>query len=240
MLTVEQIRANLERVQARIHRAAQAAGRAPESVRLVVVTKGHPVETVQAVLQAGVRRLGENYAEEAVAKMDALGNPVGVEWHMIGHVQRRKARLVLEHFAWLHALDRLPLAQRLERLATDSGHRLPVLLECNVSGEASKFGFPAWDETRWEALLPQVEAVLHCAHLEVRGLMTVAPLVADPESVRPCFRRLRRLRDFLAQRFPQAVWDELSMGMSGDFEVAIQEGATFVRIGTAILGPRPR
>lgn len=235
---VERIRKNLEQVQERIARAARAVGRQPESVRLVVVTKGHPVETVRAAVQAGARWLGENYAEEAVAKMQALGELPGVSWHMIGHVQRRKARLVVEHFDWLHSLDRVKLARRLETLAAERGRRLSVLLECNVSGEASKFGFPAWDETQWDVLFPQVEDVLACEHLEVRGLMTIAPLVDDPEAARPYFRQLRVLRDALARRYPQATWDELSMGMSGDFEVAVQEGATFVRIGTAILGPR--
>ncbi len=225
-------------VQERIRRAALRAGRDPQGVRLVVVTKGQPLSRVQAVLAAGATDLGENYPEEALAKMDALQR-YDVRWHMIGHLQRRKARLVIERFDWLHSLDRVKLAQRLERLAAAEKRALPVLLQFNVSGEATKSGWPAWDETHWEDLLPELEKVLACTHLQIRGVMTIPPPTPDPEGARPYFRRLRRLRDFLAQRFPQALWDELSMGMSADFEVAIEEGATFVRIGTAILGPRP-
>ncbi len=234
----EQIATRYAEIQERIHQAAQRAGRDPDEVRLVVVTKGQPLERVRAVLAIGAEDLGENYPEEAVAKMQALQR-YEVRWHMIGHLQRRKARLVIEHFDWLHSLDRLKLARRLETLAAQQGRILPVLLQFNVSGEASKSGWPAWEEARWEDLIPELEQVLACEHLQIRGVMTIPPPTPDPEGARPYFRRLRRLRDFLARRFPQAQWDELSMGMSADFEVAIEEGATFVRIGTAILGPRP-
>ncbi len=234
----ETIARRYTQVLERIAAAAQRAGRRPEAVRLVVVTKGQPVEKALAAVAAGARDLGENYPEEGVQKMAAV-HATGLRWHMIGHVQRRKARLVVTHYDWLHSLDRLPLAQRLERLAAEAGRVLPVLLEFNVGGEASKSGWPAWDEAQWEHLLPEVEAVVALPHLAVRGVMTVPPPVSEPERARPFFRRLRRLRDFLARRFPQAAWEELSMGMSADFEVAVEEGATFVRVGTAILGPRP-
>ncbi len=233
------IRERYQAVLARMASAAARTGRPAEAVRLVVVTKGQPLAKVQAVLQAGAQDLGENYPEEGVAKMEAIGQP-DIRWHMIGHVQRRKAKLVLTHYDMLHSLDRLTLAQRLERLAAAQGRVLPVLLEINVGGEASKFGWPGWDEAQWPRLLPEVESVLQCAHLQVQGLMTVPPPVAEAEQARPYFQRLRKLRDFLAARFPQARWDELSMGMSADFEVAIEEGATMVRVGTAILGPRTR
>ncbi len=232
------IRENYTHVLERIAAAAQRVHRAPETVRLVVVTKGQPVEKAQAAVLAGARDLGENYPEEGVTKMAVITQP-DVRWHMIGHVQRRKARLVISHYDMLHSLDRLALAQRLETLAAEARRVLPVLLEFNVGGEESKFGWPAWDEAQWEALLPDVEAVVAFPHLEVRGVMTVPPPVVQPEAARPYFRRLRALRDFLARRFPQASWDELSMGMSADFEVAVEEGATIVRVGTAILGPRP-
>lgn len=234
----EQIAGRYTQVLERIHQAALRAGRDPQEVRLVVVTKGQPLERIQAVVAQGATDLGENYPEEAVAKMDALQR-YDLRWHMIGHLQRRKARLVVERFDWLHSLDRVKLAHRLERLCAQAGRALPVLLEFNVSGEATKSGWPAWDEARWGDLIPEIEAVLACGHLQIRGVMTIPPITPDPEGARPYFRRLRRLRDFLARRFPQAFWDELSMGMSADFEVAIEEGATFVRIGTAILGPRP-
>ncbi len=237
-LLEQEIAERYQAVLARVAQAAARAGRAAESVRLMVVTKGQPLEKVRAVVRAGARDLGENYPEEGVEKIRACTQP-DVRWHMIGHVQRRKAKLVIAHYDTLHALDSVALARRLERLAAEAGRVLPVLLEFNVGGESSKFGWPAWHESQWEALLPDVEAVLACEHLLVQGVMTVPPPVPDPEAARPYFRRLRALRDFLARRFPAASWDELSMGMSADFEVAIEEGATWVRVGTAILGPRP-
>ena len=232
------IRANYQSVVERIGQAALAVGRDPRSIKLVVVTKGHPVEAVQAARAAGVRLFGENYAEEGVAKMQACAAGDDLEWHMIGHVQSRKAGLVCQNFDWVHSLDSLKLAQRLDRFAAEFSRRLPLMLECNVSGEESKFGWSAWDETRWGALLPEISQIASLPNLELRGLMTMAPFFDDPEPARPYFRRLRRLQEFFAQQIPQAHWDELSMGMSGDFTVAVQEGATMVRIGTAILGPR--
>jgi len=208
-------------------------------VRLVVVTKGQPLEVVRAAVEAGARTLGENYAEEAAEKIMHLKSQSDVEWHMIGHVQSRKARLVAEHFALCHSLDSLKLARRLDSFAAEHGRILPVLLECNVGGEAGKYGWNARDESRWEGLVPEAEAVAGLAHLRVRGLMTMPPLGADPQAARPYFERLRRLRDFLAERLPQAGWAELSMGTSADYEAAVEEGATLVRVGQAILGPRP-
>ncbi len=234
----QQIAERYQAVLERIAQAAARAGRAKEDVRLIVVTKGQPLEKALAAVRAGARDLGENYPEEGVAKMQVLDQP-DLRWHMIGHVQRRKAKLVIAHYDMLHALDSVALAQRLEHLAAEAKRVLPVLLEFNVGGEQSKFGWPAWDESQWDALVPDVEAVLACEHLLVQGVMTVPPPVDHPEAARPYFRRLRSLRDFLARRFPQASWDELSMGMSADFEVAVEEGATWVRVGTAILGPRP-
>ncbi len=234
---VVSIRDNLSRVRAQMEAAARRAGRDPASARLVVVTKTHPVETVRAAVEAGAAILGENYAEEAVAKMEALGR-AAVEWHMIGHVQSRKAKLVAENFAMMHSLDSLKLARRLDNFAAEAGQTLPVLLEFNVGGEASKSGWEAGDESRWEGLLPEVEAVLSLGRLETRGLMTMPPLGEQAEASRVYFVKLRLLRDFLRRRFPQSAWDELSMGTSLDFTVAIEEGATLVRVGTSILGPR--
>jgi pyridoxal phosphate enzyme (YggS family) len=224
----------LERIEA----AASRACRSPADVRLMVVTKTHPVETIQAVLQAGVLHLGENYAEEAVSKKLALAGPPGVTWHMIGHVQSRKAALVVEHLDWVHSLDSLKLANRLNRFAAAKGRRVPVLLECNVSGEESKFGWPTWKEAEWEMLLEPFTQVLELAALQVRGLMTMAPFLPDSEEARPYFQRLKRLQGFLSRNLPDADWTQLSMGMSADFEIAIEEGATWVRIGTAITGSR--
>ncbi len=162
-----------------------------------------------------------------------------LEWHMIGHLQSRKARLVCEHFAYLHALDSLKLAERLDRFAAELGRKLPVLLECNVSGEQTKFGYPVWHEDSWQELAGGILPVYWILpHLQVRGLMTMAPFFDEPEPARPYFQRLRRFQAFLMKYFPQADWAELSMGMSGDFTVAVQEGATLVRVGTAIMGAR--
>jgi len=236
---VTQIRERYQATLERIAIAAKASGREPESVRLVVVTKAQPLEVVQAAVQAGVRRLGENYPEESVSKILSFGPEIGVEWHMIGHVQSRKARLVIEHFDLLQSLDSLKLAERLDRMAAEAGRILPVMLEFNVGGEESKFGWSAAHEKDWLMLYPVIESILGLGNLEVRGLMTMPPLETDPEDARIYFRTLCLLRDHLATRYPQADWRELSMGTSADYEVAVQEGATLVRIGTAILGSRP-
>ena len=233
------VAANYQRVLDRIASAASRAGRAAEQVRLVVVTKGHPLEVVQAAFAAGARDLGENYVEEALPKMEALSWFEGVRWHMIGHVQSRKAGPVARHFNCVHSLDSLKLAIRLDRFAREAGRRLPFLLECNVSGEESKFGWKAYPEASWGELVQAIAPLLDLPNLELRGLMTMAPFSPDPQTARPYFQRLRRLQNRFAAEFPGVAWDELSMGMSADYEVAIQEGATMVRIGTAILGERP-
>jgi pyridoxal phosphate enzyme (YggS family) len=238
MIGESSIEENYNLVMERIQVAAQACGRSPSSIQLVVVTKGHPVPAVRRVLSAGARILGENYFDEAVGKMQALSSVGELEWHMIGHVQSRKARQVSEHFACVHSLDSYRLAERLDRFAGEKRLSLPVLMECNVSGEESKYGWPAWDEADWPDLLAPVADVLALPHLKIRGLMTMPPFSEDMKHSRPYFIHLRRLQAFLKTNFPYADWDELSMGMSADFEVAIQEGATFVRVGTAIMGPR--
>jgi pyridoxal phosphate enzyme (YggS family) len=223
----------------KITRAAQAAGRAPDSVRLVVVTKSQPLEVVEAAVQAGVKILGENYPEEGVMKLQSLPDGSAVEWHMIGHVQSRKAQLVARHFNLMHSLDSVKLANRLDRFSAEAGRVLPVLLEFNLGGEQSKTGWPAWDEGRWGELEAGLEEVLALPHLKVMGLMAMPPLGEAAESSRPYFQRMRRLRDFLLSKFPQSDLRELSMGTSADYEVAVQEEATLVRVGTAIVGPRP-
>ncbi len=230
---------NYQHVRERIDRAAQSVGRDPRSIKLVVVTKGHSAAAVHSAIAAGLRVFGENYAEEGLEKMRSCSEATGLEWHMIGHVQSRKARMVAEHYDWVHSLDSLKLALRLDRFAGEFGRQLPVMLECNVSGEESKFGWPAWNEDAWENLLVEFSQILELPNLDVRGLMTMAPFLPDPEQTRPYMRRLKNLQSFLASSFSQASWQELSMGMSDDFEVAIQEGATIVRVGTAIMGPRP-
>jgi pyridoxal phosphate enzyme (YggS family) len=236
----ENIQQNMQQVQEGIQRAAQSANRKAESVRLVVVTKAQPVEVVRMAIQAGARILGENYPEETLPKIQLLGRPDGTQWHMIGHLQSRKAGIVTANFDLLQSLDSLRLAEKLERQLAESSRVLPVLLELNVSGEESKFGWAAWEESQWNNLLPEIESIQALPHLALRGLMTMPPLYDNPEQTRPYFTRLRRLGDFLARRYGAEHFSELSMGTSVDYPAAVQEGATLVRIGTAIVGPRPK
>lgn len=236
---------NLDQVRERMAGAATRAGRDPAEITLVAVTKTHPPEVVLEAHQAGVRHFGENRVGEGMAKIPAvrpLLSGLQPTWHMVGHVQSRKARDTVEHFDYVHSVDRLKIARRFSRFAQEAGRTLPVLLECNVSGEESKYGF---DMARWEqqegrrdAFFTAVEEILSLPGLAVEGLMTMAPFVADPETVRPVFGSLRALLDALRERFPRHAWSHLSMGMTDDFEVAIEEGATMVRIGRAIFGQR--
>ena len=220
-----QIAANLDAVRQRIRRAAERAGRDPERVRLVAVSKTFPAEAVIAAHAAGQRLFGENRVQEAVAKAAAV-REAGIDdiiWHLIGRLQTNKAKAAAELFAMIHSIDSLRLAHTLSARAHG---RLPVLIEVNAGGEASKAGFTL-AETR------EAVAAIHARpNLEVRGVMTVAPPVSDPETLRPLFRGLAALARELAL-------PELSMGMSGDFEVAVEEGATLVRVGSAIFGQRP-
>lgn len=233
---------NLAAVRERVAAAARRAGRDPAAITLVAVTKTHPPELVAEAIAAGAADLGENRVQEAAAKIAALGDQrQALRWHLIGHLQRNKARLAAELFDLVHSVDSLRLAEALAR-QLPPGRALPVLLQVNVSGEASKEGFDLAggleNRQALAALLPEVEHIVALPGLAVRGLMTIAPIVGDPEQARPIFRRLRELRDELARRLPQARWDELSMGMTDDFEAAIAEGATIVRVGRAIFGER--
>lgn len=222
----------------KIASAAKRSGRNPDSVKLVVVTKAQPVEVARAAIEAGAKILGENYAEEGVMKIQALQEFSAVEWHMIGHVQSRKAQSVAGNFNFVHSLDSLKLAKRLDRFAGEAGRTLPVLLEFNVGGEESKSGWEASDEKRWAMLASEVAETLSLPNLRVRGLMSMPPIGETAELSRPFFQKVKRLQEFLSGQFPLVDFSELSMGTSGDYEVAVEEGATFVRVGTAIVGPR--
>ncbi|MBN8656286.1 MAG: YggS family pyridoxal phosphate-dependent enzyme [Anaerolineae bacterium] len=218
--------------------AAKRSGRSADAVQLVVVTKSQPVDVVRAAIEAGAVILGENYAEEGVTKIQSLSDFSAVEWHMIGHVQSRKAALIAQNFNFMHSLDSLKLAKRLDRFCGEFGRTLPVLLEFNVGGEASKGGWEASDETRWAGLADEIAEVIALPNLRVHGLMSMPPLGKSAESSRPYFKKLKRLQEFLTSQFRGADFAELSMGTSTDYEVAVEEGATFVRVGTAIVGPR--
>jgi pyridoxal phosphate enzyme (YggS family) len=216
-------------VRQRIADAAMRAGRDPVSVRLIGATKSVEADRIRAAVVAGLGDFGENRVQEALPKIGAVGP--GPRWHLIGHLQRNKARAAVGPFAVIQSLDSVALAQTLDRAGRATGQRVSVLVEVNIGGEASKFGVAP------DAVEDFVQALAPFDRLQPLGLMTVAPIAADPQAVRPMFRALRELRTRL-QRLVGEAFGELSMGMSDDFEVAIEEGATMVRIGRAIFGER--
>lgn len=223
--------ANLESIRQRIAAACDRARRDPASVTLVAVSKGQPPAVVRAAADLGLVLFGENKVQEAKAKISLC--PGRLRWHMIGHLQTNKARDAVHFFEMLQSVDSLRLAEELQRQADKAAKQVLVLLEVNVAGEASKYGYPP------EALLADLATLNSLPRLEIHGLMTMAPWSPDPEKARPHFRRLRELKAECEQRLG-APLPQLSMGMTGDFEVAIEEGATLVRIGTALFGERPR
>lgn len=217
-------------IHERIARACVRAGRDPSTVTLVAVSKGQPPEIVRAAADLGLTLFGENKVQEAKAKIPLC--PGRLRWHMIGHLQSNKARDAVHFFELIQSVDSLPLAAELNQSAEKAAKTVPVLLEVNIAGEATKFGY------RPEALLADLEALNALPRLEIHGLMGMAPWTPDPEKVRPAFRGLRELKQ-ACETHLGAPLPHLSMGMSGDFEVAIEEGATLVRIGTALFGERP-
>lgn len=231
-MSAREIADNLRRVQERIAAAAERVGRDPSEVTLVAVTKTRGLDEVRAVIEAGATDLGENYAQELEAKAEALAD-MEVRWHAIGHLQTNKVRKLAGFIHLVHSVDSLRLAEEIDRRAAAAGRQVPMLVQVNVSGEKSKFGLaPA------QALsLAREMGELNAARLA--GLMTMPPYSDDPETSRPHFVALRELRDRLVEAgIPAERLRELSMGMTGDFEVAVEEGATLVRVGTAIFGPR--
>jgi len=239
----EALRQRLAIVREQIAAAAAAAGRQADEVQLIAVSKTHPPEVVAAAVAAGVSDIGENRVQEAQHKIAALHSlQPRPRWHLIGHLQRNKAKVAVELFDLIHSVDSVRLAETLDRHARERDRRLPILLQVNVSGEASKEGFVVVDgiknTTAYSAFLRDVEAILQLPALEIRGLMTIAPIVEHPDLARPYVATLRELRDDLVRRYPQTNWRELSMGMSDDLTAAIAEGATMVRIGRAIFGER--
>ena len=227
----EQLASRLEDVRRHMAEAARRSGRLPGEITLVAVSKTVPVELVKIAYNLGVTDFGENRVQEALTKIAGF-HPQGMRWHMIGHLQSNKAGKAAGSFDFVESVDSLHLAQALSRHAGEQGKRLPVLLQVNVAGEESKEGM-ALDEA--PALARQIAEL---PAITVQGLMTIAPLVEDAEEVRPVFRGLRNLRERLQNEIPQCSWQHLSMGMTGDYRVAIEEGATIVRIGRAIFGER--
>lgn len=228
---------NVDLVRERIAVAARGAGRNPEEIALMAVTKTHPPDRIREAYASGLRVFGENRVQEFAGKLNALANLGGAEWHMIGHLQTNKAAKTADLFSAIDSVDSVKLAEKLDDAARSLNKRPRVLIEINVGGEAAKSGVAPGSRELEDLLL----AISRFEALDFRGLMTVPPFSEDPENARPYFRRLRELRDAIAaRRLPAVGMDVLSMGMSHDFEVAITEGSTCVRVGTAIFGERTR
>jgi len=228
------VQENIERVQERIQLACQRAGRSAEDVRLIAVSKTKPAEAVRQAYAAGLREFGENRVKEAAAKRKELAD-LDAAWHLIGHLQSNKAKQAAQLFDCIHSVDSLNLAEKIDRAAAALGCKLPVLIEVHLGEEPSKFG------VEQDGLLQLAEKIGALPALELRGLMTLPPFFDNPEDVRPFFRRLRQMAERIeARKLPGVSMRELSMGMSHDFEIAIEEGATIVRVGTAIFGERER
>ncbi len=230
---LEMLRSRFDEVRGRIERSARRAGRASDEIKLIAVSKTHPASVLREALEAGATDFGENRVQEAEEKIAELKN-VSARWHLIGRLQANKARRAVKLFDCIHSIDSVELVERLERLCVEEEREdLPALVQINLSEEETKSG------ARIEEMTEIVEKLNACERLRLRGLMTLPPYYEDAERVRPFFRRLRELRDGLSeQKVFKSGAGELSMGMSHDFEVAIEEGATMVRVGTAIFGGR--
>ena len=225
---------NLETVKRRIEKAAAASGRKPEDIKLVAVTKTLPPETIREAAGLGITSVGENRVQEMLDKYQKL-NDLQLEWHMIGHLQRNKVKYIIDKVALIHSVDTIELAEEINKRAGLAGKRTDVLLQVNVSGEESKFGM---DPGSVFDFLQQAQGL---QNVHIRGLMTIAPYTDNPEKTRPVFARLKAIFEKIKAAKPPGVdMDFLSMGMTGDYEVAIEEGANIVRIGTGIFGPRGR
>ncbi|MCI6006134.1 MAG: YggS family pyridoxal phosphate-dependent enzyme [Blautia sp.] len=222
---------NLQQVRNNIKRACEAVGRDPDEVTLVAVSKTKPVEMLKEAYDAQTRVFGENKVQEIMDKYDRL--PDDVQWHMIGHLQRNKVKYIVDKVAMIHSVDSLRLAETIEQEAAKHDIRVPVLVEVNVAQEDSKFGLKV------DEVLPFIEQAAQLPHLEIKGLMTIAPYVENPENNREIFRQLKKLSvDIEDKNINNITMSVLSMGMTGDYEVAVQEGATMVRVGTGIFGER--
>lgn len=232
----ETIADNLASVRRRVADACARSGRMAEQVTLIAVTKTTPPESVRAAHALGLCDFGENRVQEARTKLPLLAD-LPVRWHMIGHLQSNKAGQAAQMFHCIHSVDSVSIAEHLSRRVAEGAQPLPVLIEVNVGDEPGKTGFAA-GATEQAAFFAAIERILSLPALDVQGLMTVAPIVPSPDDVRPFFRRLAALRRQAQQRWPDHSWRHLSMGMTDDFEVAIEEGATMIRLGRAIFGQR--
>ena len=229
---MKQLKERLELVKYRIRSAAEACGRDAQSIRLVAVSKTMPVDIVKTAIEAGATTLGENYVQEAREKITVLSS-YSVSWHFIGHLQTNKAKVAVTLFDVIHSVDSLKLAKELHKQANKAGKVQQILIQVNIGNDPAKSGTTAENTRRL------INEICHLENVSIRGLMTMPPFFDEPERVRPYFMALSELRDYIRkEKIPNVSMDELSMGMTGDFEVAIEYGATLVRIGTAIFGRR--
>jgi pyridoxal phosphate enzyme (YggS family) len=234
----EFIRDNYDKVIEKMSRAAKSVGRSPEEIKLLVVSKSQPVQMVEAAYHIGIRNFGENYPIEAVEKI-LIMNHMDIDWHMIGHLQTRKIGFVLKYFYLFHSLDSVRLANKINVMSNEQVKRLSVLIECNVCGEESKFGWKVNSLPDLDVLIRDLNEVKEYANLRICGLMAIPSISDDPNSSRRNFRKLKEIQSLLQKYVSGVELHDLSIGTSFDFEVAIQEGATIIRVGQAIFGPRP-
>jgi pyridoxal phosphate enzyme (YggS family) len=225
---------NVQHVRERIQKACERSKRDPQSVRLIAVTKTFEASKVREAVELGVSDFGENFVQELREKREELNNPA-IQWHFVGYLQSNKVKYIADFIRLIHSVDHRSVAEEIDKRGAKAGRIIDALVEVNTSGEQTKFGLKP------EATLEFVKSIAHMKNLKLKGLMTIGPFLPDPEDSRPAFQRLRRLRDEIQDAGIENVeMTDLSMGMTHDFEVAIEEGATMVRVGTAIFGPRQR
>ena len=232
------IGSNLAEIQAIVKRAARISRRVPDDVTILAISKRQPNEVIEAAYRCGQRAFGESYVQEALEKIDYFKKFDDIRWDMVGHIQSRKARQVAENFHTVHSLDSVKLAGLLDQHRPDEMPPLEVFLEVNIGEESSKIGFQGSNEKDRQALLPAVRQIIAMKKLKLVGLMAMPPLFPNPEQSRPYFQKLRQLQDFLKNQVADGRLNQLSAGTSSDFEIAIEEGSTTVRIGERLLGPR--
>ena len=232
----------LVQLSQRINAAAQRSQRTPENVQLIAVSKRKPIEDIVKAYEAGIRDFGENRAEELAEKVQALQHLTDIHWHFIGQLQSRQSQPVVDHACCFHAVDRIKIAERLSKQLVEKDKQLPIFIQVNISGEESKTGFDCaqWEDNtaQQQALLAAITHIMKLPALQVQGIMMMAPFDIPKEQIRDLFKRTYQLSQWLQQQYPDEKIDQISMGMSGDFEIAIEEGATHIRVGSAIFGAR--
>jgi pyridoxal phosphate enzyme (YggS family) len=233
----EHMALRLQKIQGNIHEAASRSGRADASVRIVAISKGQSVSSIQLAYNLEMREFGENRVKEGLEKITKLENLGGIVWHMVGHIQSRKAKEIPANFHIVHSVDRLKIARQLNRSSEEAGVKLPVFIECNTSGEESKSGWSVFNRESWGLIYEDLSEIEKLPNLSVQGFMTMAPWVQDDPIIRTSFSRLREFRDDYVE-YSGLDWKDLSMGMTDDYAIAVEEGATVVRIGRAIFGER--